>query len=284
MHAMLTNSKVIIVFGEMASGKSTVAKALAYQHFHLEKDAFFEGDDVLNSQELANLKEKVKINEPLTMQDVERLIDKLIAEIKARSKNHSLLIVSQALYFDRHRKQLQDAFGKDNISFIWVKTPFFTHMYRLFSRELSTYMHDKEATPTNYFYAIWNGIKSIRTYFVYNPYFELPFGFFKNYSSINNSKNKIKAVDGVSSIVINNNGTTRDLIRSFSSLDLLGQNKTSTSMTNLYKSLPFQLVDISSEQFGNEKSKVIPENNPTGIKGESNTAENLDHAPQPRLF
>ena len=37
-----TQPSIIIVFGEMASGKSTVAKELAYQYFHLPEDAFFE--------------------------------------------------------------------------------------------------------------------------------------------------------------------------------------------------------------------------------------------------
>lgn len=174
--------KVIIVFGEMASGKSTAAKELAYRTLKLEKEGFFEGDDVLNLPELKEQKSKVGLNQPLTHSDVEKLVDCLIDEIKKKSTQQSTIVVSQALYLNKHRKKIQSEFGENNTYFIWVKTSFITQNYRLFLRERAAYLLDNTlSTTSSYFtrfqnqiFATWHGVKSIATNIKYSQYFEKP--------------------------------------------------------------------------------------------------------------
>lgn len=227
-----TQPSIIIVFGEMASGKSTVAKELAYQYFHLPEDAFFEGDDVLNLPCLSDLKNKVKNNEPLNHDDINKLVENLIDQIKKKSHGNSSLIVAQALYFDSDRRKIQDALGKENVRFIWVKTPVFKRLTQLFNREYQQYLNDKLYSLKNRFYAIWNGIKSIRTNLIYTLYFEKPAEFFDMYSSWMNYIKGIKSLDPVPAIVIENTGSVSDLLNSFQSLSASSENSSVNTLTS----------------------------------------------------
>lgn len=87
---------LIIVFGEMGMGKTFVGKLIAERfQYH-----FYDGDDALK-----------KDQKLLNRDDVDKFIDnQLIPSIEIELKKNTNLVMSQALYFEKHRKKIQEYF------------------------------------------------------------------------------------------------------------------------------------------------------------------------------
>ena len=121
--------KVFILFGEMGCGKTYIGKRLAIQ----TKSRFWDGDEAITPEML----ERVSQFKPLTLDIIERYVAVLgdsIVQIAKESDTN--LIVSQALYLDKHRKNLAskiENFGCE-IEFCWVKCGNISNIMHLWSR------------------------------------------------------------------------------------------------------------------------------------------------------
>lgn len=105
----MPKKSLVIVFGEMGTGKSYTSELIAKQTgMH-----FYEGDDALP-----------KNMELKTEQDVHRfVIDYLIPSIKREVAAHNTVIVSQALYFQRHRELILKEFQQiAQVKFIHIQS------------------------------------------------------------------------------------------------------------------------------------------------------------------
>lgn len=112
---------LIIIFGEMAMGKNFVGKLLAEEFGFY----FYDGDEALvDGQKLRN------------KEDVDSFVkNQLIPEIEKQVNKNPKLVVSQALYFEEHRKMILDHF-KENmpVRFIHVTASSVVQRERLLQR------------------------------------------------------------------------------------------------------------------------------------------------------
>ncbi len=187
--------RVIVVFGTMGTGKSTVAKELT-KHLGLPDDAFLEGDNTLLHPDLADLLAKVKRNEDLTEADVARIVPALIKQMqqKAEEKDENgnekypTFVVSQALYFNADRRKILDTFGgPENVAFVWIHTPNPIHISNLYNREYAKSLAEtKNPTFTDKLKAFGHGLKALATNVGYSTYFEEPAGEYKLATSVRN--------------------------------------------------------------------------------------------------
>lgn len=109
---------ITVIFGEMGVGKTYLGQLLA-------KEAgirYVEGDDFLpQAQQL-----KLRRGLPLTVSDIDDyVINGLIPEMEKIAKEQKSFIISQALYFKRHRDLITATFGKKNVRFVWLPVPIF---------------------------------------------------------------------------------------------------------------------------------------------------------------
>lgn len=124
-------NEVIILFGEMGSGKNywgeKIAKEKGYQ--------FFDGDDVI----LPEMVEYVSKFKFLTRSMLTAYVEHLVEEIAERAKNNNV-VVAQALYFDEDRLFLARALEEKGyaVSFKWIKVPVWRNIKQIFSRPLGT--------------------------------------------------------------------------------------------------------------------------------------------------
>jgi gluconate kinase len=120
-------SDIIILFGEMGSGKNyhgeKLAKKLGY--------TFFDGDIVVTSE----MAEKVSKFKPLS-RDIIKNYRRVLAEaIKEKAAQANGLVVAQALYSNQDRYYLHGFLStKNNVKFIWIKTSFFKNLKQIYSR------------------------------------------------------------------------------------------------------------------------------------------------------
>lgn len=123
----MSQSRIIIVFGKMGSGKTTAGQMLANQ---LGFD-FCEGDNSVPDA----MREKVKKFGDLDKSDIDCLVANLVANIENSMAQDKNIVVSQALYLNEHRKILQEKFSKYNIEFVCINTPVEKQMAQLAARE-----------------------------------------------------------------------------------------------------------------------------------------------------
>lgn len=114
---------IIFLFGEMGCGKNFVGNFLAKKLGYV----FHDGDDDLP---LLN-----KMFGFFSKDDVGKFVkNNLIKKIVELTAHGEHVLVAQALYFDEHRKLLQERFGKDNIKFIHVTSSLENQEQRLRTR------------------------------------------------------------------------------------------------------------------------------------------------------
>ena len=120
--------KIIIMYGEMGSGKSYLGERYAKQ----QGMAFLEGDDFLPPA----MASRIAQFKPVTPDMIKRylleyLIPVILGEVDARG-----LVVSQALYLREHRKMLVERlrFHGHEVELQHVRAPFWRHMRQLWNR------------------------------------------------------------------------------------------------------------------------------------------------------
>lgn len=121
---------IVLLFGEMGSGKSYLGKQLA-------KDRglrFVEGDDLLTEP----IKNRAGRFLPLSKDMVQDFVHKLSADVHELLQDVSIngLVVSQALYLNEHREQLIEFWASCGyeVETVWVKTGFFQNLKQLWRR------------------------------------------------------------------------------------------------------------------------------------------------------
>lgn len=123
------SKSVVIVFGEMGAGKSYVGKRLA-DDLGFE---FVEGDDLLPGY----VKETVERFGAMTDTAIDDICSNIYEHVAMRLRFPIKgVVVSQALYKEKHRKELVDAFKKCgySVAVTWVRAGFWTNLKRLWSR------------------------------------------------------------------------------------------------------------------------------------------------------
>ena len=113
---------LIIIFGEMGMGKNFVGECLAREmSIH-----FLDGDTAIPAG--TRLLHKADVDRFVTYQ--------LIPAIESSLKLHNDLIVAQALYFEEHRKQIENYFKYfTSVKFIHVRATEKLQRERLLTRE-----------------------------------------------------------------------------------------------------------------------------------------------------
>ena len=125
-------SEVIILFGEMGSGKNYWGSKIAKKKGYL----FVDGDDFI----LPEMLDVVKRFRPIPEELLNAFVIRLSNEIAELAKSHKGIVLAQALYFNKDRKFVARQLRKQGhtVKFKWVKVPAFRNMKQLFSRPLGT--------------------------------------------------------------------------------------------------------------------------------------------------
>lgn len=123
--------KVIILFGEMGSGKSYLGKKLADKLNYL----FIEGDAFASDEMGAAIAGLKRINNKMIddlIFDLDAAV-RLVAELEPELKG---VVVSQALYQEHHRETLMKSWRDIGyaVECGWVRTPMLQHIRQLVSR------------------------------------------------------------------------------------------------------------------------------------------------------
>lgn len=117
---------IIVIFGLAASGKTYIGKILSKNfNFH------YEDADQWLSEEMHLFIEKRKIFSLKMLEDFTKII---IANIEKLSKIYPNLIISQALYRQKNREQIQQYFLSEPINFIQITANNQTINQRLLER------------------------------------------------------------------------------------------------------------------------------------------------------
>ncbi len=121
--------KVIILIGEMGSGKSHVGRLMAEDRGF----EFIEGDELAGPEMAAAIRDLKRITYEMVDDLVERMAN-LVYSYKLRG--FPGVVLSQALYREKHRRNLKFLLERANIevTFLWVRVPFFQHVRQLLSR------------------------------------------------------------------------------------------------------------------------------------------------------
>jgi gluconate kinase len=123
--------EVIILFGEMGSGKNYWGEQLAEEYGY----QFLDGDTILSP----TMVERVKNFQPLTPKMIEDFVCDLGDAVDDRLDYQDVggMVLAQALYTNKDRCFLRDyltKFGYD-VKLCWVKVPFWQNAKQLFSRK-----------------------------------------------------------------------------------------------------------------------------------------------------
>lgn len=129
---------IYLLFGEMGVGKNYVGERMARQL----GCPFFDGDDAIPDRMMVKI-EKFKI---LSLGDLDSYTqDHLVPAIQDRAFWESDLVVAQALYRRRHRREIVEAIerkwplydaSRNKVVPVWLKPPsLLTHAKRLLGRE-----------------------------------------------------------------------------------------------------------------------------------------------------
>jgi gluconate kinase len=129
---------IFLLFGEMGVGKNYVGKRMARQL----SCPFFDGDDAIPDQMMVKI-ERFKI---LSLGELDHYVhDHLIPAIRAQAFYESDIVVAQALYRRKHRKDIVRAIEHDwslydatrnKVVPVWLKPPsLLTHIKRLLGRD-----------------------------------------------------------------------------------------------------------------------------------------------------
>lgn len=125
-----SSGKIIFFIGKMGAGKSYLGKLVA----HDLGAVHFDGDDAISSWVM---KQQVAWGLPLSGQQVDTYIrHDLFKKVDELHQKHELLVVSQALYRNHHRRIFQEYFGKENVIFVHVDTPQSQRIVQLHQRGL----------------------------------------------------------------------------------------------------------------------------------------------------
>lgn len=140
---------LVIVFGKKAIGKTRVGKQLAE---YLEYK-YFDGDDVLSPfnkkygfYSKAQVETYVKNN--------------LIPETEKRINEAKNLVVSQALYFEEHRKLIKEHFKNHQVIYVHIIAPPDQHDDQLWQQGYYWYAYGK---ANSYFFE-----QSVNAFKIYN--------------------------------------------------------------------------------------------------------------------
>jgi gluconate kinase len=121
--------EIIILFGEMGSGKNYHGEKLAKEKGYL----FFDGDDALTSE----MRDRVNKFKPISREMILHFISDLLSVIIEKSNDTDTgLVVSQALYFDEDRTFIEYVLRRMGftVNFKWVKVPFVQNFKQIYSR------------------------------------------------------------------------------------------------------------------------------------------------------
>lgn len=143
----LLMKKVLILFGEMGSGKNYWGEKFS-QSYGLP---FFDGDDVVTEE----MRECISKFKPLNKDMIKRFVPLLANAIADRAEENGL-VVAQALYTKRDRefiRQFLVCLGYD-VEMRWIKTSLWRNLKQLYSRK--------------------NGMKWIVYWLVHKPFFQAP--------------------------------------------------------------------------------------------------------------
>lgn len=121
-------SNITIYFGEMGCGKSYRGKRLAEDCGYY----FYEGDDAV----LPEMAERVSQFKPLDRNMILQFVNQLCATLIEKAERHDNLVVAQALYCDEDRRYINNILSMlgHNVTWKWVKTPFWQNMKQIYSR------------------------------------------------------------------------------------------------------------------------------------------------------
>lgn len=119
---------IIILFGEMGSGKNYWGEQIARDMNY----TFYDGD-LAAPQEVI---EKISRFKPLNRELVFHFVNQLCETIIEKAPAAKGLVVGQALYFDEDRKYVAKMLGNlgYNVTFRWVRPPFWRNMKQIYSR------------------------------------------------------------------------------------------------------------------------------------------------------
>jgi len=120
---------IYILFGEMGIGKNYVGERLASRL----KCKFIDGDDFLTPA----MQKKVNAFKPLSKQDLDEFMEKLVEGIAINYDGEDDIVVAQALYRREHRAWIYKNLNSlgHKVDFIWIPVPSVrTHIKRLWSR------------------------------------------------------------------------------------------------------------------------------------------------------
>lgn len=120
------NQTVAIVFGLAGAGKTYVGKVM-HEHFgfyHADADAWLPEE----------MKNYIVENKLFTLEMLHNYVEIIIANIVALKEKHPRLVVTQALYRQKNRQQLQQAFPNCNLRFIQVDAADEIIMQRIIAR------------------------------------------------------------------------------------------------------------------------------------------------------
>ena len=110
---MAGSNIIIIVFGLSATGKSYIGKVLqTYFNFHYE-----DADNWLPEE----MKDYVHQKKLFSLEMLDNYTNIIISKIKNLSQAHPKLVISQALYRQKNREQIQHFFPSQKLIFLQVE-------------------------------------------------------------------------------------------------------------------------------------------------------------------
>jgi len=125
-------SEVIILFGEMGSGKNYWGAKIAEDKGYL----FVDGDDFI----LPEMLDIVTKFRPIPEELLNAFVIRLSKEVSDLAQKHQGIVLAQALYFNKDREFVANELRKQGhtVQFKWVKVPPLRNMKQLFNRPLGT--------------------------------------------------------------------------------------------------------------------------------------------------
>lgn len=143
--------KVILLIGEMGSGKSYLGRYMAEKMGY----CFIEGD----SHASPEMKAAIDGFKIITKEMVDDLVVEMVEEVWACAESGAKgVVVSQALYMESHRQTFLRAIDRFEVDMYWVKTPLIQHIRQLYSRP--------------------RGLRWILYWLMSKPFFQRPKGFY----------------------------------------------------------------------------------------------------------
>lgn len=117
---------IAIVFGLAGAGKTYVGKVM-HEHFgfyHADADAWLP----------EKMKNYITENKLFTLDMLHDFVEIIIANVAKLKEKHPRLVITQALYRQKNRQQIQRAFAECNLQFIQVDADDAVIMQRIIAR------------------------------------------------------------------------------------------------------------------------------------------------------